>query len=105
MPATQQLRTPTDLPVIDADGPLRFGGQCVALSASQIPGAALLVRRLGSLVRNDDLLAAYAAGGGSTTGSPLHPVVCRRRRRLAAAGLTLHVVRRRGVVLDVTTAP
>jgi DNA-binding winged helix-turn-helix (wHTH) protein len=97
-----QMPTASQAPVVDDDGLLRFGGQWVAFTETQIPVVELLVARFGTLVRNEDLLAAYAAGGGSTSAATLHPLIYRLRRRLASVGLTLHVVRRRGVLLDVT---
>jgi DNA-binding winged helix-turn-helix (wHTH) protein len=88
------------MPVMDPDGLLRFDGRWVAVSEVQQPVVELLVERFGELVSNDDVLAAYGAGGGTTTPTALRPLVHRLRQRLAPMGLTLHVVRRRGIVLD-----
>jgi DNA-binding winged helix-turn-helix (wHTH) protein len=85
---------------VDDDGLLRAGGRWVALTDAQLPVVRLLVSRLGSLVRNDELLAAYEAGGGTATNGALRPLVYRLRQRLAPVGLELHVVRNRGVLLE-----
>jgi DNA-binding winged helix-turn-helix (wHTH) protein len=90
----------SDMPVMDRDGLLRFDGRWVAVSETQLPVVELLVERFGELVSNDDVLAAYGAGGGATTRTALRPLVHRLRQRLRPLGLTLHVVRRRGLVLD-----
>jgi DNA-binding winged helix-turn-helix (wHTH) protein len=84
----------------DDDGLLRAGGRWVALTDAQLPVVQLLVARLGSLVRNDEILAAYRMGGGTATSGALRPLVYRLRQRLAPIGLELHVVRNRGVLLE-----
>jgi DNA-binding response OmpR family regulator len=87
-------------PFIDDGGLLRFDDRWVALTEAQLPVVELLVARLGSVVRNDELLAAYEAGGGTGTPAALRPLIHRLRQRVGAVGLVLHVVRRRGVLLE-----
>jgi DNA-binding winged helix-turn-helix (wHTH) protein len=100
VPPNREPADSLDPPVIDADGLLRFDGRWVAVSETQLPVVELLVARFGELVSNDAVLAAYGTGGGTTTRTALRPLVHRLRQRLDPIGLTLHVVRRRGVVLD-----
>lgn len=99
VPATDD--TPGEgAPILDGDGLLRYRGRWVAVSDTQLPVVELLVRRFGALVSNDDLLAAYASAGGAETTTALRPLVYRLKRRVGVVGLTLHVVRRRGVLLE-----
>ena len=87
-------------PMLDHDGLLRHRGHWVAIPDSQLVVVQLLLDRLGSLVRTDELAAAYAAGGGNPNRRAVSMLVVRLRSRLAELGLQLHVVRRRGVVLE-----
>lgn len=91
----------SDVPVLDEDGLLRHRGRWVAIPDAQIPVVALLLDRLGKLVRIEDLVATYAAAGGTTTKRSMNMLIGRLRTRIAELGLSLHVVRRRGVILDV----
>ena len=100
VPATTTNPAPADAPVVDKDGLLRFDGKWVAITNTQLPVIELLVRRYGTLVSNDDVLGAYGSAGGAATASALRPLVYRLRRRVATVGLTLHVVRSRGVLLE-----
>jgi hypothetical protein len=93
-----------DAPTLDDDGLLRFGGRWVPIPDTQIPVVDLLVRNLGRLVRNSDVRAAYEQAGGSGTATSLRSLVYRLGRRVAEVGLRLHVVRSRGLVLDVGAA-
>lgn len=88
-------------PFLDADGLLRHRGRWVAVPDSQLVVVQLLLDRLGALVRTEELAAAYAAGGGNPNRRAVSMLVVRLRTRLGQLGLQLHVVRRRGVVLDV----
>jgi hypothetical protein len=90
-----------DPPMLDADGLLRFRGRWVPIPDTQIPVVDLLVRNLGRLVRNSDVRAAYEQAGGSGTATSLRSVVHRLGRRVAEVGLRLHVVRSRGLVLEI----
>jgi hypothetical protein len=93
---------PTDhtTAVLDDDGLLRFAGQWVAVPDLQLPVVGLLVDRQGAVVRNEELLDAYRRGGGVATASSLRPLIHRIRIRVRRIGLTLHVVRGRGVLLE-----
>ena len=88
---------------VDDDGLLRFAGHWVAVSETQLPVVRLLVERLGSVVRNDEILAAYESGGGTATEAALRPLIFRLRRRVEQIGLEVHVIRRRGVLLQPAT--
>lgn len=87
-------------PVLDGDGLLRVGDRWVAVSDRQLPVVALLVSRFGTLVGNAEVLRAYHEGPGSAPDTALRPLVYRIRRRVSHVGLELHVVRGRGLVLD-----
>jgi hypothetical protein len=87
-------------PVLDVAGLLRHRGRWIAITDAQLPVVALLVRNRGRLTRNEEILDAYASAGGSSTRPSLRSLVHRLRCRLSSVGLELHVVPRRGVVLD-----
>ena len=93
------------VPTLDDDGLLRFAGRWVAVTDTQIPVVALIVRNQGRLVRNVELQAAYRSAGGSDTKSALRSLIHRLRVRSAAVGLHLHVVRDRGVILESLDQP
>jgi hypothetical protein len=86
-------------PVLDDDGLLRYRGRWIAVPVTQIPLVELLVRNYQRVVRNDDLRLAYQRAGCSGTITSLRSVISRMSRRIAEVGLTLQVVRRRGVIL------
>jgi DNA-binding winged helix-turn-helix (wHTH) protein len=100
VPVNTETSDLIDAPVLDRHDLLRYGGRWVAVTDAQVPVVALLVSRFGSLVTNEELLVAYGSGGGATSPSALRPLVYRLRQRFSAVGLTLHVVRRRGVLLE-----
>jgi hypothetical protein len=91
-------------PILDDDGLLRFRGRWVPIPDTQIPVVDLLVRNLGRLVRSSEVQAAYEEAGGSGTATSLRSLVYRVGRRVAEVGLRLHVVRSRGLILDVGAA-
>ena len=88
------------MPVLDQDGLLRLGSRWVAISDVQLPVVALLLDRLGRLVRGSEILAAYVTAGGSGSEASLRSLVHRVRCRLGELGLELRSVRGRGFVLD-----
>lgn len=94
------MPAPPATPVLDDHGLLRHAGRWVPISEAQIPLADLLVRNVGRLVTSAEIRTTYTAGGGSGTDTSLRSVIHRLGGRVAAVGLTLHVVRGRGVVLD-----
>lgn len=96
----RRARANAAVPVLDRDGLLRHRGRWVAIPDSQLGVIRLLVERLGSLVRTEELVAAYAAAGGSTNRHAFGVLIVRLRSRVAELGLDLRVVRGRGVVLD-----
>jgi hypothetical protein len=85
------------LVVLDGDGLLRFDGQWVAVPDGQLAVVELLVRRQGRLVRTQELLDAHRGAGGAPA---LWSLIHRVRVRVRRIGLTVHVVRGRGVVLE-----
>lgn len=89
-------------PLLDDDGLLRFRGRWVAIPDAQLRVVALLVARLGVLVRRDEIAAAYAAGGGTANDNTISTVLFRLRHRFAEVGLVLQFVRGRGVILEVS---
>jgi DNA-binding winged helix-turn-helix (wHTH) protein len=91
--------------VLDADGLLRFAGRWVAVPDLQLPIVELLVHRQGNVVRNEELLDAYRRAGGAATISSLRTLLHRLRTRLRGIGLTLHVIRGRGVLLEPACNP
>lgn len=90
-------------PVLDPDGLLRHRGRWVPIPDTQLVVVALLVRNLGRLVGNSEVRRAYEEAGGSGSSTSLRSLVYRLGRRVAQVGLRLHVVRSRGLVLDVAT--
>lgn len=95
---------PPGPPVLDADGLLRHRGRWVSIPDTQLAVVALLVRNLGRLVGTHEVRRAYEEAGGSGSAASLRSLVHRLARRVAKVGLTLHVVRSRGLVLDVAAA-
>ena len=93
--------SPPTGPTLDADGLLRHRGRWVPIPDTQLMVVELLVRNLGRLVGNSDVRKAYEAAGGSGTSTSLRSLVHRLGRRVAEVGLKLHVVRSRGLVLDI----
>ena len=93
---------PTQIvPILDADGLLRHRGRWVPIPDTQLPLVELLVRNLGRLVGTSEVRRAYERAGGSGTSTSLRSLIHRLGRRVAEVGLQLHVVRSRGLVLDV----
>jgi hypothetical protein len=91
-------------PVLDADGLLRHHGRWVSIPDTQLAVVALLVRNLGRLVGNHEVRRVYEEAGGSGTSTSLRSLVHRLGQRVARVDLTLHVVRSRGLVLDVSSS-
>lgn len=92
-----------DRPTLDADGLLRHRGRWVPIPDTQLIVVELLVRNLGRLVATSEVRRAYEQAGGSGTSTSLRSLVHRLSQRVAQVGLRLHVVRSRGLVLDVAT--
>ena len=90
-------------PMLDEDGLLHFGGRWVVIPDAQLPIIELLLERFGLLVRTEELTEAYTAAGGAGNRGSIRTAIVRVRGRVEEIGLTLKVVRRRGVVLDVAT--
>jgi hypothetical protein len=89
------------VPTLDADGLLRHRGKWVPIPDTQLPVVALLVRNLGRLVGNHEVRQAYEGAGGSGSSTSLRSLVYRLGQRVSEVDLRLHVVRSRGLVLDI----
>lgn len=89
------------LPLLDKDGLLRHRGLWVSIPDTQLLVVDLLVRNFGRLVATEEIRDAYERAGGSGTSTSLRSLVHRLGLRVAKVGLRLHVVRSRGLVLDV----
>jgi hypothetical protein len=92
------------LPLLDKDGLLRHRGLWVSIPDTQLLVVELLVHNFGHLVVTDEVRDAYVRAGGSGTSTSLRSLVHRLGLRVAKVGLRLHVVRSRGLVLDVARA-
>ena len=89
----------SELPELDPDGVLRFGGSWVSLPPVEARLMRALVDRFGAVVRRDEL-----AGAGWPDGAPgrnaLDVHVLRLRRRIGGLGLVIKTVRSRGYLLE-----
>jgi DNA-binding response OmpR family regulator len=93
-------------PCIDAEsGVLRVGSRWIVISARQLPVAALLIDRFGSVVGRSEVAAAYADVDGSTDPAAFKSMILRLGNRLAQVGLALRVLRGRGYVLEHASEP
>jgi hypothetical protein len=90
-------------PELDEDGLLRFRGQWVAITPQQLPVVELLLRHLDRVVRYDAIMAVYAAVGGSAHPPTVRTLLARVAARLRPLGIELVTVRRRGVLMAVST--
>ena len=91
--------------MLDDDGLLRYRGRWTAVTDSQLPVVALLVRNHRRLTRHHELIEAYASAGGSPTVASLRSLLHRLRARFTAVGLQLYGIPRHGVMLDVMDDP
>lgn len=88
-----------DVPEIDHDGLLRFGGAWVSLPPVEARLTRALVERFGAVVGREAL--ARAGWPESAPGrNALDVHVLRLRRRLAGVGLSIKTVRSRGYLLE-----
>lgn len=88
-------------PVLDDDGLIRVGGQWVALPPVEHRLARALLTKLGAVVTRDALgRAGWPEGAPGRNALDVH--VLRLRRRLAPLQLTIHTVRSRGYLLEVS---
>lgn len=95
----------TDVPELDPDGVLRFGGGWVSLPPVEGRLMQALIERFGAVVSREQLSRT-----GWPTGAPgrnaLDVHVLRLRRRIDRIGLAIRTVRSRGYLLEPTgTAP
>jgi DNA-binding response OmpR family regulator len=88
-----------DVPDLDGDGVLRFGGAWVPLPPVEARLTAALLERHGALVARDALArAGWPDGAPGRNALDVH--VLRLRRRLAPLGLAIRTVRSRGYFLE-----
>lgn len=90
-------------PTLD-DGLLVHCGAWAAIPPAQVAMVELLVARLGSVVRKDELSAAAASAGGSSHEEAVKAAMGRLVKRLAPLGLDLRAIRGRGYLLEARNA-
>ena len=88
-----------DVPVLDVDGLLHFGGSWVSLPPVEARLTAALVDRFGAVVGRE-ALARSGWPDGAPGRNALDVHVLRLRRRLATVGLSIKTVRSRGYLLE-----
>lgn len=96
---TARARPTVEIPTLDDDGLLRYGGRWVALSPVERALAGALVDRLGSVVSRE-ALARRAWPAGAPTRNALDVHVLRLRRRIITLNIEIRTVRRRGYLLQ-----
>ncbi len=88
-----------DLPNLDRDGVLRFGGAWVPLPPVEARLMGALVGRFGAVVSRDQLArAGWPEGAPGRNALDVH--VLRLRRRISPLGLAIKTVRSRGYLLE-----
>jgi DNA-binding response OmpR family regulator len=89
----------TDVPDLDHDGVLRFGGAWVSLPPVETRLTEALLARFGAVVNRDALArAGWPEGAPGRNALDVH--VLRLRRRLASVGLSIKTVRSRGYLME-----
>ena len=100
--ARLRLHLAPDVPDLDVDGVLRFGGEWVSLPPVEARLTAALVERFGAVVGRDALArAGWPEAAPGRNALDVH--VLRLRRRLATVGLSIKTVRSRGYLLEGAT--
>ena len=88
------------LPTLEG-GVLRVGDGWVSLSPLEARLTALLIKRMGAVVSREALArAGWPAGAGARNTLDVH--LARLRRRLSPVGLSVHTVRSRGYLLELS---
>jgi DNA-binding winged helix-turn-helix (wHTH) protein len=88
-----------DLPNLDRDGVLRFGGAWVPLPPVEARLMEALVGRFGAVVSREQLArAGWPEGAPGRNALDVH--VLRLRRRISTLGLAIKTVRSRGYLLE-----
>ena len=88
-----------DLPDLDRDGLLRFGGGWVSLPPVEARLMSALIERYGAVVSRDQLSrTGWPKGAPGRNALDVH--VLRLRRRIAPLGLAIKTVRSRGYLLE-----
>ncbi|MGZ4681590.1 MAG: winged helix-turn-helix domain-containing protein [Acidimicrobiales bacterium] len=92
-----------DLPELDRDGLLRFGGGWVSLPPVEARLMSALIERYGAVVSRDQLSrSGWPKGAPGRNALDVH--VLRLRRRIAPLGLAIKTVRSRGYLLEAEAA-
>ncbi|MBW3574785.1 MAG: winged helix-turn-helix domain-containing protein [Actinobacteria bacterium] len=87
-------------PTLD-EGVLRVGDDWVSLSPLEARLTSLLLKKMGAVVSREALArAGWPAGPGARNTLDVH--LARLRRRLDAVGLSVHTVRSRGYLLELS---
>lgn len=86
-------------PTLD-DGLLVHCGAWAAIPPAQVAMVELLVERIGSVVRRDELMAAAEAVGASSHEEAVKAAMGRLVKRLAPLGLDVRAIRGRGYLLE-----
>jgi hypothetical protein len=87
-------------PTLD-DGLLLHCGAWAAIPPAQVAMVELLVDRIGSVVRKEELVAAAEATGASSHEEAVKAAMGRLVKRLAPLGLDVRAIRGRGYLLEV----
>ena len=88
------------LPTLEG-GVLRVGDGWVSLSPLEARLTALLIKKMGAVVSREALArAGWPAGAGARNTLDVH--LARLRRRLSPVGLSVHTVRSRGYLLELS---
>ena len=86
-------------PYLDEDGLLHVGNVWVAIPVAQVAVMALLLARLGRVVRTESIIAACREAGASPNPPSVRSMLVRLGERIRPVGLELVTVRQRGVML------
>jgi hypothetical protein len=87
-------------PRLDEDGILWVGRRWVVIPDAQLGVVELLLSHPNELVRTNTVVTTYMRGGSSGHPASVRTMLHRVVRRFAEVGLTLHVVRFKGVILE-----
>ena len=92
------------VPLLDADGLLWVGRRWVVIPDAQMEVVRLLLSRSDQLVRTATIADTYRQSGFSAHPASIRTMINRVAHRFADVGLTLHLVRSRGVILEAPSA-
>ena len=87
-------------PRLDDDGILWVGRRWVVIPDAQLGVAELLLAHPNELVRTSTIVTTYMRGGSSGHPASIRTMLHRVVRRFGEVGITLHLVRFKGVILE-----